>query len=255
MRIKTYSVALFIVAIIIGSESFAQAPPGIPLDDELLKLGYLDVTLLGADPTGSVVSTQQIRDAVVLARDYDLVCFFPSGTYLVDDTIHCMKKSKLVNGTWRTDNHVCQLIGSGNERPLIKLVPGATKFQDANNPMPVFWFYAMSAWGQQAECEGSIDPLCGQSNVNFNQIIKGFDIDLGQNSGAIGIRHAGAQGASIEDIKINATGAYAGLYNPPGQAGGTYNVEIDGGKYGFYVGKVNGRQSGKVHYDGRMHFR
>jgi hypothetical protein len=223
----------------------SQELPGISADNELLKMGYLDVTLLGADSTGTKISTEAIRKAVVLARDYQLVCYFPSGTYLVDDTIRVMKRSYLRNGVWATSGEAVQLIGSPVKRPLIKLVPGAKNFQDPENPMPVFWIYAMSAWGQQPDCEGSIDPFCGQSNVNFNQSVKGINFDLGQNPGAIAIRLPGAQGATIEDIYIDARGAFGGLFNPTGQGGGNYNIFIEGGKYAVYQTKVKGRYQSK----------
>jgi hypothetical protein len=51
----------------------------------------MDVTLEGADSTRGQVSTLAIRNAVKLARDYNLVSYFPSGTYLVDETIICQQ--------------------------------------------------------------------------------------------------------------------------------------------------------------------
>jgi hypothetical protein len=233
--------SVMILALISIITSMGQVPPGIPSDNELLKIGYLDVTLLGADSTGRNISTQAIREAVRLARNYELVCYFPSGTYLVDDTIRVMKHSYLRNGVWATSREAVQIVGCPVRRPLIKLAPGAKNYQDPENPMPVFWIYAMSAWGQQADCEGSTDPLCGQSNVNFNQSVKGINFDLGKNPGAIAIRLPGAQGATIEDINIDARGAFAGLYNPTGQAGGNYNIYIEGGKYAVYQTRVKGR--------------
>jgi hypothetical protein len=238
-------VYLFFLLVILFQNLSSQLPPAIPPDNVLLKSGYLDVTLLGADSTGTFFSTQAIRDAVRLARDNNLVCYFPSGTYLVDDTIRCMKESVFENNKWKTVNHYCQIVGDPRKRPVIKLLPGASKYQDEENPLPVFWLYAMSAWGQQPECEGSTDPLCGQSNVSFNQMVKGLNFDLGRNPGAVAIRHPGAQGSTIEDVYIDARNAFAGIYNPPGQAGGTYNVEIEGGKYGIYQARVGGRYQSK----------
>jgi hypothetical protein len=224
---------------------FAQEISDILKENELYQQGYLDITLIGADNTGMINSTDAIRKAVALARDNDLVCYFPAGIYLVSDTIRVMRKCVPSGNGWRTDNHQSVLVGEPGNRPLIKLMKGAPNFQDPENPMPVFWLYSMSAYGQQPECEGSTDPLCEQSNINFSQTVRGFNMDLGGNPGAVGIRHAGAQGSTIEDVKIDATGAFAGLYNPPGQAGGIYNIEITGGKYGVYLKKVGGRYQGK----------
>jgi hypothetical protein len=234
-----------VVIMAFSLQLFSQGLAGIPKENELYRMGYLDIRLMGADPTGKTNSTEAIRKAVALARDNDLVCYFPGGTYLVSDTIRIMRKCVPSGNGWRTDNHQSVLIGEPGNRPLIKLMKGAPNFQDPENPMPVFWLYSMSAYGQQPECEGSTDPLCEQSNINFSQTVRGFTMDLGGNPGAVGIRHAGAQGSTIEDVKIDATGAFAGLYNPPGQAGGIYNIEITGGKYAVYLKKVGRRQQAK----------
>jgi len=236
--VKKTFLNIILLILLLSKVSYAQ-PPGVPADNELYKMGFLDVTLLGADSTGTTISTQAIRNAVNYARDFQLVCYFPSGTYLVDDTIRCMRLAYLnpANNKWQQykPNNLIYLLGSQKKRPVIKVVAGADRFKDTNNPFPVFWMYAMSAFDEQPECQGSTDPLCNQSNINFNQSIRSIDFDLGGNPGAIAICNAGAQGATIEDIRIEATGAFAGILNPPGQAGGTYNIEVNGGKYGFYM--------------------
>lgn len=219
----------------------AQLPPGIN-DNELYKNGYLDVTLFGADSTGVLISTEAIQTAVNVARDNDLVCYFPSGTYLVDDTIKCMKKSYWDGERWQEERHYCVLVGSGIKRPVIKLLPGSPAFQNPDKPIPVFWFWSMYYFAGRgpAPCmDGSTDPICNEANINYNQSFRSINIDLGGNPGAIGIKHAAAQGSSIEDVKINAVGAFAGLHNPTGGvAGGTFNIEVEGGKYGiYYVGR------------------
>lgn len=214
----------------------AQLPPGID-ENELYKNGLLDVTLFGADSTGVLVSTDAIQTAVNVARDNSLICYFPSGTYLVDDTIKCMKPSIFRNNRWEEQNRYCVLVGSSDKRPLIKLVPGAAAFQDPEKPIAVFWFWSMCFYaGNCSEaCMGNEDPNCNNSAINYNQSFRNIDIDLGGNPGAAGIKHAAAQGASIEDVKINATGAFAGLYNPTGGvAGGVFNIEVEGGMYGIY---------------------
>jgi len=216
---------------------------------DLAAAGFLDVTTLGADPTGAKDSTAAIQQAVEQARDAGKAAFFPTGTYLVSDTIRCMKKTtKNAAGKWIADDHACFIVGSGRGRPLIQLKAGAAGFGDKANPKPVFWLWSMPSTeelAQRPECEGSTDPICEQSNISFNMVIKGLDLDLGRNPGAVGIRHAGAQGATIEDVKVLASGAYAGIYNPPGQAGGTYNVEIVEGDYGIVTAKVAGRTQAK----------
>jgi hypothetical protein len=219
------------------SMAASEGIPGVPEDNKLYKMGFLDVTLLGADSTGKTICTEAIQNAVNLARDNNLVCYFPSGTYLVDDTIKCMKKSRWDGSKWVEVNQYCVLVGSAKKRPLIKLVPGAAAFQNPLNPIPVFWFWSMCYFALPPPdyCVGSEDPNCNWAGINYNQTFRSIDIDLGGNPGATGIKHPAAQGSSIEDVKINATGAFAGLYNPTGGvAGGVFNVEVTGGKFAVY---------------------
>lgn len=63
----------------------------------------------------------------------------------------------------------------------------------------------------------------------------GIDIDVRGHTGAIGLKHSGSQGCTLQDSTIYAEGAFSGLYNCPGQAAGTYNVEVIGGNYEFYA--------------------
>jgi hypothetical protein len=46
-----------------------------------------------ADPTGKTDSTRAIQAAVVFARDHQLACFFPPGTYLLSDTLTCTQQT------------------------------------------------------------------------------------------------------------------------------------------------------------------
>lgn len=55
------------------------------------------------------------------------------------------------------------------------------------------------------------------------------------NPGAVGIRFSGAQGSSVENVKIIANGAYAGMHRTMGQASGYYNIEVIGGRYGIQI--------------------
>ena len=64
-------------------------------------LGYVDVTKgpFRADPTGKKDSTQAIQAAVLFARDHQMACFFPAGTYLLSDTLSCTQQLyKRANG-------------------------------------------------------------------------------------------------------------------------------------------------------------
>ncbi|MCX5682574.1 MAG: glycosyl hydrolase family 28-related protein, partial [Planctomycetota bacterium] len=77
---------------------------GVPVELEnqrLAALGYVDVTQgpFRADPTGAKDSTQAVQAALVFARDHQMACFFPAGTYLISDTLSCTQQLyKRANG-------------------------------------------------------------------------------------------------------------------------------------------------------------
>jgi hypothetical protein len=68
-----------------GNNLRRNVPQGVKPTDPLLNTGCLDVTKAPyfADPSGAKDSTAAIQRAVNDARDYQYVCFFPGGTYLV----------------------------------------------------------------------------------------------------------------------------------------------------------------------------
>lgn len=220
-------------------------PPGIPEDNAYIKMGYLDVTLYGADPTGQASSTAEIRKAIKTAQEYQLVCYFPSGTYLVDDSLNCFipvrPNPKYTGGKgWpypyiSKSDYPVTLVGAVNPRPVIRLAREAEGFDDPENPKPVFWLWAQNRGEQHPETAGSTNPLHQQSNIAFDMVVQNFIIDLGGNKGAEGVRFAGAQGSVVEDVTVLAHGAYAGFHACVGQGGGLYNIEVVGGRHGMVI--------------------
>jgi hypothetical protein len=162
-------------------------PPGTEASDPLLKLGYLDVTKppYSADPTGETDSTEAIQKAVNDARDFQYVCFFPKGVYLVSDTISCEQTvykldeprghDSSTQHYWGDRNRSTILIGSKKAgRPLIKINPVSTNFQDRTNPRPLIWVWAQT----RDDVPGTKEPEWGkeQPNISFNQIFQGIDL-------------------------------------------------------------------------------
>lgn len=221
-------------------------PPTI-VNNAMYQMGYLDVTALGIDNTGTIDVTDAINEAIVMARDSQLVCYFPSGTYLISDTIKAMLLSYDHNGD-PDDRHSsdrrfpCVLEGECTNRPILKLKDGAPGF---NNPTDDGSKAAIMIWASPTDNvnydgitypKGTTDPNGEFPGIAFNQIFRNFVIDLGDNNpGAVGIRFAGAQGSSMENVKIIATGAYAGMHRMMGQASGYYNIEVIGGRYGVQI--------------------
>ena len=214
-------------------------------DRQLTSLGFLDVTKppYNADGSGTTDATAAIQQAINDARDAQLVCWLPAGRYLVSDTIHGV--IGVVNwDDWPYDGHAdpwvaeasfhypCVLMGAcGNARSTIVLKDGADGFDDPQHPKPVLYF-----WARSPQSFGSRDPNQPHSSINFNQKILHVDIELGRgNPGAIGIDHRGAEGATVEDVKVDATGAFAGIRHAPGSGGAMHGISVQGGRYGLYL--------------------
>jgi len=107
------------------------APPG---SARLAEWGFLDVTAAPflADPTGQSDSTRALQQAIVSAREHQLVAFFPPGTYLVSDTLECVQTrhdplTQQVLRSRRGRDWPCVLMGSrrGPKRPVIRLADHA----------------------------------------------------------------------------------------------------------------------------------
>jgi polygalacturonase len=205
-------------------------PPGIDPYNKYAIDGFLDVTLYGADPTGITDSTAAIQSAIDDAYENEMVVFFPTGTYLVSDTLKMMRIKD--SDAFRTrKGHV--LIGStAGARPVIKLANNLSAFNQQGVIKPVVHFWT-------ANVSTDPDPENENASTDYNQVFRGIDIDLGNNnSQAVGIRHRGAEGTSIQDVYIRAYGAYAGIYNLLGSGGSLTNVEVEGGTYGIYAPKT-----------------
>ncbi len=203
--------------------------PDLP-DQPLIRCGYVDVTRepFSADPSGAADSTHALNAALEFARRHMLVTFVPFGTYRVTDTIECAQgRYRQANGAIGGDrNGPCVLIGSRSRgsRPKIVLAPTAPGFDDPHTPRSVIHFWARS----------KEDPHLAQSNISFNQMIVNIEVEIGEgNAGAIGIRHRGAQGSSIQDVRIDARHGFAGIEGGAGSGGSHINIEVIGGRFGF----------------------
>ncbi len=197
-----------------------------------------------ADPTGQRDSTEALQKALDESRNRSTVCFFPSGTYLISDTLSCEQRvSKLdkprytddMRQSWwdiRSDRY--HILGSSiRPRPTIKLSPEAKGFDNPSRPR-----LAMHIWAQtRNDVPGTHEPEWGseQPNILFGQIFRGVDFDISGHRGAIGLRFSGSQGCSLMDCHVNARGAFAGFNNCPGQGGGSYNLEVVGGKHALWA--------------------
>lgn len=205
----------------------------------LAKSGLVDVThpFFNADMDGERDSTAAVRKAVEFARNHQMVCYFPRGTYLVSDTITCIQNLYLPkNGeNYQTGNgrvawarnFPCVLMGSRKDpasRPVLKLAPNSPGFGKPGKPKRVIHFWARSFR----------DPEQEQASIAMNNLFVGIDIHIGKdNPGAIGIRMRSAQGSAVLHSTIDATHGLVGLEGGAGSGGSHAGITVIGGKIGI----------------------
>jgi hypothetical protein len=228
------AVSALAVAAVLVSATRTTADAPVELGNQpLAAMGFVDVTAapFSADPQGKRDSTKSVQQAIVFARDHQMVCFFPPGEYKVSDTLNCEQYRPLRRDGRRhgTRDYPCVLLGSrrATARPRILLAPRAAGFSDPNKPKYVIHF-----WSPGAGTETPIDRP--QPNISMNQMLVGIDVVIGPgNQGAVGIRHRAAQGSGVQDCTIDATHGYCGLEGGAGSGGSHTNVTVIGGRIGM----------------------
>jgi hypothetical protein len=234
-----------------GDESVSRLPSDVMVQgdkyisryshpEDVANAGYFDVTKqpYGAKGDGVTDDTLAIQRAMNEARDARVVVFFPAGTYKVTDTIDAVQglitQEKTSAGEKIRMRAFPNVLTGPRQgaRAIIRLASGAPGFGDADNPKPLAHF-----WSRRV----SKHPAENYSGINYNQMLIDVDLDLGGNAGAIGVDHAAAQGSAIEDVTIQATGAFAGIKDAPGAGGGIHGVTVNGGQYGMHI--VDGQVS------------
>jgi hypothetical protein len=174
------------------------------------------------DKTGSTDVSDQLQTAVDWCIANNKTLFIASGTYLVTKKIYARVFIGFNCGIHDGSNMIA-ITGDAFSHPVIKLKDGATGFQDTNiaNAQPV-----IHVQHDQGDA--------GESCLFWCQI-KNLDFDLGNNPGAVAIRMAAAQDTQISNIKVYGQNFAAGFTGIPGRNSGTFNCEVIGGKYAFYI--------------------
>jgi hypothetical protein len=221
-------------------------------DSKLGALGYVDVTQkpFSADPTGKADSTKAIQAAVTFARDHQMACFFPPGTYLLSDTLTCVQQLyKRANGRVFGGNRFPNmLVGSraGAQRPRLVLAPKAAGFGDAAKPKIFvhFWSRGYKNPTTADRVTDGLPPEVEQPNIGMNQMLVNLDLVVGEgNGGAIALRFQAAEGSAIEDCTIDATHALTGIQGGIGSGGSSAGVTVSGGRVGLdFTGYMSGTQ-------------
>lgn len=212
--------------------------PSEPANRAQAELGLVDVTAapFQADRAGKTDATKAIQAAVDFARDHQMVLFFPSGTYLISDTIHCRQKLT-VRGNGRLTSAAkfpCVLVGSATpgKRSVLLLAPRSPGFTDPDQRKIVVHFLNCN-YGYDRQDYGS-GPLTPQANISYNQIFADIDIVIGAgNSGAVGLRMQAAEGSSVQNVTIDATHGHTGMLGAAGSGGSHHHITVQGGRIGI----------------------
>jgi len=208
----------------------------------LAQWGFVDVTAppFLADPTGKADSTAALQRAMDFACARQMVCYFPSGEYLVSDTLRARNGLYLHQDPrdWGALFNVKMpsvLVGSTRDpgkRAVIKLAENSSGFDNPAKPKMVVEFFSVD--GAPLPKTQNIDVNRRRENTSYNQLFANIDIEIAPgNPGAAGLNMRAAEGASIQSVRINAGDGYCGFYELPASGGSSVDLAVIGGRYGI----------------------
>ena len=233
--------------------------PATALNDPRYALGYLVVTYYPGvtnNGTGDCRAGIQsaINDAFAANLNFEtygtgrpLAVFFPPGTYQISDILECYQWAPTNMTALVLGNHI--LIGSteGTNRPLIRLMAGAANYQNSAAPRQMISFRKFqggfsSGGAYPSPAVPVTNPMSTPTGYTdysadlFWDELRNIDFDCNGNPGAVGVTLNGAQRNAIENVKVTATGAFAGFFSLPGAGSFSANLEVEGGQYGIIHG-------------------
>ena len=208
--------------------------------NEFVEKGLIPVTLYdnynGSDrcaDTGLVDCKNVINHVIQVAQDFSMSVFFDTGTYLTSGMITGRQTTTV--STTQTVNLIGSYAGAqptillANNAADVTVLDRSVEYDNTSNPNPVIWM-----WNKHPSCTS--EP-CVEYNGNlFASTIRNIKVDVGDsNPGACGVFHPGAQGSSMSDVTVDATGGFCGFWGGlPNVGGGSVNLTVTGGRYGIY---------------------
>lgn len=237
--------------------NISTGPGDVLSNATLATMGYISITAApySADPSGVTDATTRIQAAIDYANANHYTVWAPSGTYRISDTLRCYRWQRNVSGSPPGDNH--SLHGATYpSRPVFKLAPNASRFNNAGAPRPMIafqlWRSISSLYnGQAIPTNLTFNPYDGPgatwgplSANNFQQVFHNIDLDANRNPGADGIMFQVAQGAFCGNTRIDVTSAGRGIIGGSGRGSPLVNAEIVGGRFGLsaadpYAGTIS----------------
>ncbi|MBL9186324.1 MAG: hypothetical protein JNK23_02480 [Opitutaceae bacterium] len=281
-KIRRVSLLAFALLGAVIPRAQATLPAGYQ-SNILYKKGYLDVSLYLTSPANIEANaggtTLRLNEAIADGYKYNLVVYFPSGTYYINDTLkaHTITGSfdNMPSGDFQTprDHHSAIVGSTKGSRPVIKLAANSLGFDnqtippsksypeevpDGPKPLLEFRNWAIdkdsSTTSSEATPEWAVTPdndpprRIEKPDESYNQMLRGITLDCNatadRNKGAVGLHFYGAQGCSIENVKIIATNAHTGLRGLPSAGAGVVNLEIVGGRFGIDTDRNGAMRTG-----------
>ena len=221
--------------------------PRLAHSDEDLGIVNVAMPPFSADPSGQKDATQALQSAIEYGRAHRLTIYVPLGRYKVSDTLNCTEHARgrlnpvIIVGQKAKTSEYGPL--QAPNRPEFFLPDNTPGFMEASKPKYVVHFWEdsslPSATGEKRLKKANKERVAVDSDVrtsvNFNQIIQGINVVVGEgNRGAIGIRLRGAQGSAIQDCLVDlGKDGFIGVVGACGSGGGHAGVTVVGGKYGL----------------------
>jgi hypothetical protein len=205
---------------------------------QLRDAGFEPVRAHGATANDGRDDSTAIQKAIDEANAKRRAVYFHPGTYQVSKQLLVRMDVFGTNSNANTERFGSLLVGSycGSERPTLRLIDGSAP-QTNEQVISGEPFAVITLWRLN---KASSPPDDTHGGKDWNQVVRNLKIVLGNNPGAVGVRHGGAEGCSLQDVFIDATGGFAGMYQANSSGGYTHNVEIKGGKYGIFSPQARG---------------
>jgi hypothetical protein len=211
-----------------AADAVADAAPadhaagiGCRTTQEILALNLSGVSVFQSSCVNGGDCTAPMQSALDAARDAGQVLYLPPGDYLVSDTAHpgvaltCVQNDVLPDGGSHASEgrfHPCVIVGSTCGTSRVKLAHGAS----ANATLL------------------ELRTTAGSFNDNYNHIVRGLTLDIGDRQNATALNFRAAQGSTVQDtiLELGTTNGI-GLVGGPGSGGSIVNVTVHGGAVGL----------------------
>lgn len=188
----------------------------------------------GADPDGRRDSTKALQDALTYGRTHNVTVFVPIGCYVVTDTLNATEPR---NGRWQPTVVIGEETMGTLRRATFVLPPSTPGFTNEDEAKTMIAFQTDWCLSPGADINRVADG-CEHPRFppyNFNQILQGVDVlIMPGNRGAVGITQRGAQGTSLQDVRVFASSdALAGVAGGNGGGGSFVGLTVVGARFGI----------------------